>query len=260
MRKLLIIGIGAGNPEHMTVQAINALNRCGVLLVPTKGDEKAFLADMRRDICDRFVTNPSSRIIEFAVPKRRTDGAYDHGVRDWHRAIAAIYEDLLIQETGESETVGLLVWGDPSLYDSTIRIVEHVRENGRVPFEFDIVPGITSVQALCAAHRIPLNRIGHPVEITTGRRLAAGDAAPDKDTVIMLDGIQAYKTVADPSAEIFWGAYLGTCLEITLSGRLGDIAGEISETRARARSRNGWIMDTYLIRHPANPDDEGAEP
>ncbi|MGH6808590.1 MAG: SAM-dependent methyltransferase, partial [Ensifer adhaerens] len=35
MRKLLIIGIGSGNPEHMTVQAINALNRADVLFIPT---------------------------------------------------------------------------------------------------------------------------------------------------------------------------------------------------------------------------------
>lgn len=258
MRKLLIVGIGAGNPEHITVQAINALNRCDVLLVPTKGDEKAFLANMRLEICDRFVTNPKSRIVEYAVPKRQTDGAYDSGVRDWHRAIAAIYEDLLLTSVGEAETIGLLVWGDPSLYDSTIRIVEHVRENGRVPFEFEIIPGITSVQALCATHRIPLNRIGHPVEITTGRRLAAGDDGPDKDKVIMLDGIQAYKTIENPDAEIFWGAYLGTDLEITLSGRLGDIASKITETREHARGQNGWIMDTYLIRYPASADDEGA--
>ena len=27
MKTLLLIGIGAGNPEHITVQAINALNR-----------------------------------------------------------------------------------------------------------------------------------------------------------------------------------------------------------------------------------------
>lgn len=260
MRKLLIIGIGAGNPEHITVQAVNALNRCDVLLIPTKGGEKAFLADMRRDICARFVTNPNSRIVEYAVPKRRTDGAYDSGVLDWHRAISAIYEALLLDDIGENETAGLLVWGDPSLYDSTIRIIEHVRANGRVPFEFDIIPGITSIQALCAAHRIPLNRIGQPVEITTGRRLSEGAPGTGKDAVIMLDGLQAYNSVAEPDAEIFWGAYLGTKMEITLSGRLSDMAGTITETRERARSENGWIMDTYLIRYPSKAGDEGAEP
>ncbi len=50
LRKILVIGIGAGNPEHMTVQAIKALNRADVLLIPTKGMEKAYLAEVRREI------------------------------------------------------------------------------------------------------------------------------------------------------------------------------------------------------------------
>jgi precorrin-6A synthase len=259
LRKLLVVGIGAGNPEHVTVQAVNALNKADVLLIPLKGEEKAFLADMRREICERFVTNPSCRIVEYAVPRRSTDGRYDDGVQDWHQAIARIYEDILLHKVAENETVGLLVWGDPSLYDSTIRIIEHVRANGRVALDFEVIPGITSIQALCASQRIPLNRIGLPVKITTGRRLAESWPEGAGDVVVMLDGIEAYRTVDDPDAEIFWGAYLGTELEITLSGRLSDMVETIGETRRRAREKNGWIMDTYLIRR-GNGRDDAEEP
>jgi precorrin-6A synthase len=250
LRTLLVVGIGAGNPEHMTVQAINALNRADVLLIPTKGEEKAFLADMRRDICDRFVTNPKTRILEYTVPMRSADGGYEGGVNDWHHAIARIYENLLVSEVGEDETVGLLVWGDPMLYDSTLRIVDHVRAGGRVAFDLEVIPGITSIQALCASHRIALNRIGLPVQVTTGRRLSEGWPEAASDVVVMLDGVQAYRTVEAADAHIYWGAYLGTELEITLSGPLSELAGTITETRQRARAENGWIMDTYLIRRP----------
>ncbi|MCF3640686.1 precorrin-6A synthase (deacetylating) [Rhizobium sp. TRM95111] len=242
----------------MTVQAIDALNACDVLFIPLKGEEKAFLADLRRAICDRFIRGASPRLLEFAVPKRRDDGDYGAGVTDWHRAIAAIYEDMLLGEVGADETVGLLVWGDPMLYDSTIRIVEHVRDRGRVAFDYDVIPGITSLQALCASHRIPLNRIGLPVEITTGRRLSEGWPPGTHDVAVMLDGVQAFETVNDPDAIIHWGAYLGTPMEITLSGPLSDIAGTISETRKAARAEHGWVMDTYLIRRPVEAA-EGAE-
>lgn len=257
MRTIQVIGIGAGNPEHMTVQAINALNRSDVLLIPTKGDEKAFLADARRDICDRFLTNPACRILDYTVPVRRADGSYEDGVHDWHRAIAAIYERTLLNAVGEDETLGLLVWGDPMLYDSTLRIIDHVRDAGRVAFETDVIPGITSVQALCASHGIALNRIGLPVEITTGRRLAEGWPDSSRDALVMLDGVQAFRTVADPEVDIWWGAYLGTPHEILLSGRLADIAETISETRRTAREKHGWIMDTYLIRRPVTEAEEG---
>jgi precorrin-6A synthase len=257
LRTIRVIGIGAGNPEHMTVQAINALNRSDVLLIPTKGDEKAFLADARRDICDRFLTNPACRVLDYAVPVRRADGSYEDGVNDWHRAIAAIYERTLLNAVGEDETLGLLVWGDPMLYDSTLRIIDHVRTAGRVAFDMEVIPGITSVQALCASHGIALNRIGLPVEITTGRRLAEGWPDSSRDALVMLDGVQAFRTVTDPEAEIWWGAYLGTPHEILLSGRLAEMAETISETRRTARKKHGWIMDTYLIRRPATEAEEG---
>jgi precorrin-6A synthase len=257
LRTIRVIGIGAGNPEHMTVQAINALNRSDVLLIPTKGDEKAFLADARRDICDRFLTNPACRVLDYAVPVRRADGSYEDGVNDWHRAIAAIYERTLLNAVGEDETLGLLVWGDPMLYDSTLRIIDHVRTAGRVAFDMEVIPGITSVQALCASHGIALNRIGLPVEITTGRRLAEGWPESSRDALVMLDGVQAFRTVTDPGADIWWGAYLGTPHEILLSGRLAEMAETISETRRTAREKHGWIMDTYLIRRPATEAEEG---
>jgi precorrin-6A synthase len=256
MRKIRVIGIGAGNPEHLTIQAVNALNSCDVLFVPTKGAEKEFLAELRHEICDRFITAHQPRYVHYSVPDRSAESGYQQGVGDWHKAIAGIYEDLLINQVGEDETVGLLVWGDPMLFDSTLRILGHVQANGRVAFDHDVIPGITSLQALCAGHKIPLNRIGMPVEITTGRRLSQGWPAGVDDIAVMLDGRLAYEAVSDPDVVIYWGAYLGTPMEIRLSGRLADIGPEISRVRAEARAEHGWIMDTYLLRRPSDePDD-----
>ena len=40
MRRLNVIGIGAGDPEYLTVQAINALNRTDVFFFTDKGDDE----------------------------------------------------------------------------------------------------------------------------------------------------------------------------------------------------------------------------
>ena len=239
MKTILIVGIGTGNPEHLTVQAINALNRADVLFIPDKGAGKADLADLRRDIVARYVTNPASRTVEYAVPKRdAANPDYGAGVDDWHAALARRFGALL-EQVPENGACAFLVWGDPGLYDSTIRIVDQLRADHAV----EIIPGITSIQALTAAHGIALNRIGEPVHITTGRKLGeVGD-----DTIVMLDGQTAFMA-ADPDLDIFWGAYLGTPDEITIAGRLGDIRDQIAETRKAARERHGWIMDTYLLR------------
>jgi precorrin-6A synthase len=239
MKTILIVGIGTGNPEHLTVQAINALNRADVLFIPDKGEGKADLAELRRDIVARYVTNPASRTVEYGVPKRdAANPDYGAGVDDWHAALALRFEALL-SDVPEGGACAFLVWGDPGLYDSTIRIIERLRSR----FAVEIIPGITSIQALTAAHGIALNRIGEPVHITTGRRLGQ----VHDDTVVMLDGQTAFLT-ADPDLDIFWGAYLGTPDQITIAGRLGNVRDEIVATRKAAREQHGWIMDTYLLR------------
>ena len=139
-----------------------------------------------------------------------------------------------------------LVWGDPSLYDSTLRIVDQVAAMKTVTFELDVIPGITSVQALAARHKIALNRIGGPIHITTGRLLVHG--MPADNVVVMLDGDCAFKNVKAPGVDIYWGAYVGTADEILVSGKLQERGLEIEKIRSDARARHGWIMDTYLLR------------
>jgi precorrin-6A synthase len=256
MRHLLIVGIGSGNPEHMTMQAIGALNRADVLFVPTKGEAKAELADVRREIIARYVTNPATRTVDYAVPVRRTaDRSYGESVDGWHAAITAIFEQLFLTELPEDGTGAFLVWGDPMLYDSTIRIIERVKAAGGVEFDYSVIPGITSLQALCASHRIPLNLVGKPVEITTGRRLKGTFPDHSETVAVMLDGQQAFAEIEDPDAMIYWGAYLGTADEIVISGPLADKKQEILEARARERQRHGWIMDIYLLRRGEDFDD-----
>lgn len=256
MRHILVIGIGTGNPEHITVQAINALNRADVLFVPTKGAKKVDLAEVRREIIARYVTRPDSRTVEFALPVRQVEGrSYVQGVDEWHAAITDTYVGLFLDELPEEATGALLVWGDPMLYDSTLRILERVKATGKVAFDMTVIPGITSIQALCAAHQIPLNLVGKPVEITTGRRLAETFPHRTETAVVMLDGEQAFRNVTDPDAHIYWGAYLGTDEEVVISGVATEVSDEILTTRAALREKNGWIMDIYLMQKGRDFDD-----
>lgn len=249
MRRIRIIGIGAGNPEHVTIQAVRALNSVDVVFVPDKGAEKSALRELREEICRRYIEHGNWRSVPLIVPKRAAAGDdYRGSVDDWHAALAEGYQQLFREELGEDQTGALLVWGDPSLYDSTLRIIEAVRARG-LEFDYDVIPGITSVQALAAAHRLVLNRIGEPVTITTGRKLAeTGFRDEAGSTVVMLDGEQAFAKIDPAGVDIWWGAYLGAPQEILTSGPLAEASDEILRTREAARAQNGWIMDTYLLR------------
>ncbi|AQA20788.1 precorrin-6A synthase [Rhodococcus sp. MTM3W5.2] len=245
MRELLVIGIGAGDPDQVTVQAIKAMNRAEVFFVIGKGAEKQDLVDLRTGILDEHMRG-DYRIVDIVDPPRdRTPADYGTVVDDWHDRRAAIFEERF----GAVEGVGaILVWGDPSLYDSTLRIVERVLARGIETFEYSVIPGVTSVQSLAAQHRIVLNRIGEPVHITTGRRLRDGLPEGVRDAVVMLDADCSFTEVPGDDVQIWWGAYLGTGDEVLISGNLREVEAEIIRVRAELRERKGWIMDTYLLR------------
>ncbi|SMX34834.1 precorrin-6A synthase (deacetylating) [Actibacterium lipolyticum] len=248
MIELLLVGIGTGNPQHLTLQAIQALNSADLILIPRKGENKSDLVELRRAICADVLTNPTTRIHDFDLPKRDAENPdYRGGVDDWHDEIAAVWSNEIKTQLGKTGRVAFLVWGDPSLYDSTLRIAERVKTV--MPLRVTMIPGMTSIQALTAGHAIPLNEIGAPVTITTGRRLRDGGWPASVDTlVIMLDGTCAFQTLPPEGITIWWSAYAGMAEEITLSGPLSEISETILDTRAKARAKHGWLMDIYMLR------------
>ena len=249
MRKLLIIGIGAGDPDYMTIQAIKALNQVDVFFVVEKGREKDALARLRREICDRFIDGRTYRMVAIQDPERdRTATAYRAAVDDWRWRRAEAYEAALLDHLGDDECGAFLVWGDPAIYDSTLAIVEEIVARGALTFEYEVIPGISSVQALAAKHKVALNRVGEPIQITTGRRLAQMSPDDVENVVVMLDAECAFKAVAGDEIDVYWGAYVGTDDEILIAGPLPEVMHEIERVRREARERIGWIMDTYLLR------------
>jgi precorrin-6A synthase len=253
MKRILIIGIGAGDPDYITMQAVKALNRVDVFFLMDKGPAKHKLRALREELCRRHIEGRPYRFVEAPSPPRDTAAAdYRAAVDDLNREKQAVLERMIGSEMADGETAGILVWGDPMLYDSTIRNIEAIAPGGRHAIEYEVIPGITAVQALAARHKIPLNRIAEPVALTTGRRLAEGFPPGIDSAVVLLDGEDTYRRFADPKVhgdmEIYWGAYLGTPDEILIKGKISEVAEEIHRRRSAARQARGWIMDTYLMR------------
>jgi precorrin-6A synthase len=243
MRRIHVIGIGAGDPGYLTAQAVSALNEAQVFFVMDKGGQKADLVAMRREICARVIEDAAGyRFVELADPPRDRDGDYRGAVTQWHAARARLWADAIAAELTHDGVGAFLAWGDPALYDSTLRILDVVAEH--VEIDYDVIPGITAIQALTARHRIPLNEIGEPVLITPGRMLC-GDFRGT--VVVMLDGDCAFRR-CPPATRIWWGAYLGTERELLAAGTVGDVGDQIVSLRTAARGRHGWVMDTYLLR------------
>jgi precorrin-6A synthase len=148
----------------------------------------------------------------------------------------------------DKRTGAFLVWGDPALYDSTLRILETIKSSAMVDFEYEVIPGISSIQVLAARHKIALNTVGEPVLVTTGRKLAQSFPAGQASIAVFLDNGDGLRSLAGRKADIYWGAYLGTDDEVLVAGPIDDVLDRILQLRAERRRSKGWIFDVYLVR------------
>src|SRR5215203_1316849 len=155
MRTILVIGIGMGHPDQVTVQAMDAMRRVDVFFVVDKATNRApdgeadALVRARVELCERHLVEGSYRIVTVEDPPRQRAGNhYRDAVESWHAARAERFERAIADELGPDGCGGILVWGDPSLYDSTLRILDLVADRGGAQFAVEVVPGISSVQVL----------------------------------------------------------------------------------------------------------------
>ncbi|WP_435108480.1 precorrin-6A synthase (deacetylating) [Nocardiopsis synnemataformans] len=240
--RVRILGIGMG-PRHLTPEVADALRGCDYAVAARKRGDDGLLA-LRLAVCEAH----GVPLVAVPDPERDRDDPADYAaaVAAWHEARVAAYERVLGERGG---TAAFLVWGDPSLYDSTLRIVERVAARGIVAVEYDVLPGVSAPQLLAARHRIVLHEVGRPVHVTPARRLGEAVAAGQDNIVVMLGGEPAFGGLEGWT--LWWGANLGTDTEELVAGRVGEVLPAIAAARARARERAGWVMDVALLRRTA---------
>jgi precorrin-6A synthase len=260
-RRIRVIGIGSGGLDQLTVEAVQAMNAVDFFVVtdkvkrdgspgggagPRAAEGTDPLVSARAELVARHLDH-EPQVVTITDPERdRRPADYDAAVSDWHEARADAWEQALLENDGDA---GFLVWGDPAFYDSTIRVIGRVLERGRVEAEIVVVPGISSLQMLAARHRIVLHDVGHPVHVTTGRRLQeAVDAGQDNIVVMLNRSLEPLGALG--AWQIWWGANLGTPSEELVSGRVGEVLPAIETARTDAKDRAGWVMDVYLLRRP----------
>ncbi|MEI5675546.1 MULTISPECIES: precorrin-6A synthase (deacetylating) [unclassified Nocardioides] len=236
-RTLRVVGFGMG-PQHVTPEAAAALAASSYVVAFRKSDEDP-LVDVRAAVCRAYGDLP---FVVVRDPERDRDPAdYAGAVRDWHAARVAALRDVVASRAGDP---AILVWGDPSLYDSTLRLT------AALDLPVEVVPGIGAPSLLAARHGIVLHEVGRPVHVTTARRLADDVAAGQRNCVVMLtSGVDHLDGLDDWS--IWWGANLGAPGERLVAGRVGTVRSSLVAARDAARAVDGWVMDVCLLRGPA---------
>ncbi len=257
MKKIYLIGIGPGNPDYLTIQAIETMKEVDVFFILEKGERKGFeeFIKIRKEILEKYLDSGTYRVVNAKIPERKKKGkSYREGVKTWRQQKAEVITELIKDKMKENEIGAFLIWGDPCLYDGHLEILQHILREGSVDFEYKLIPGISSIQVLAARHKIPLNRIGESIVITTGRRLKKYTPAEIVNTVVLLDSYSTFRHFRDSDIDIYWGGYLGSRDEILFSGKLRRVVEDLKKIRSEARERKGWLMDTYILRQPGGDE------
>ena len=141
--KLFCIGCGPGDPELLTIKALNLIKEAEVIFVPTSKSDKPSIA---LSIVSKYI-NKSTKIINLVFPMVKDKNSLKEY---WKKNTIEISE---MVRTGK-KTLYLTV-GDPSLYSTWIYIHRELKTNHQ-DIEVEIIPGITSIFAFAAESKISL--------------------------------------------------------------------------------------------------------
>ncbi len=141
--KLFCVGCGPGDPELLTIKALNLIKDADVIFVPTSKSDKPSIA---LSIVAKYI-NKSTKIINLVFPMTKDKNSLKEY---WKKNTSEISE---MVRTGK-KTLYLTV-GDPSLYSTWIYIHRELKNNHK-DIEIEIIPGITSIFAFAAESKISL--------------------------------------------------------------------------------------------------------
>lgn len=141
--KLFCVGCGPGDPELLTIRALNLIKEADVIFVPTSKLNKPSIA---LSIVEKHLRK-TTEIINLVFPMiKDRDSLKEY----WKKNAFEIAQKVRFGK----KTVYLTV-GDPALYSTWIYIHRELKRDYQ-DIEIEIIPGITSIFAFAAEAKISL--------------------------------------------------------------------------------------------------------
>lgn len=141
--KLYCIGCGPGDPDLLTLKAINIIKNADIIYTPTAREGKPSVA---LSIVERFL-NKDTEIQQLVFPMIKD---FNKLKDNWKYNTKEITDSIRNGKRAVYLTVG-----DPSLYSTWIYIYREIT-NAHKDIEVEVIPGITSIFSFSAEIKTPI--------------------------------------------------------------------------------------------------------
>ena len=147
-RTLSGVGVGPGDPDHVTVKALRTLETADVILVPSTEARAGGVGRAEEIVCTHLPAKTAAiRRIPFSMAEHR--GVGQRRASAWEASATAIEAF----EAG-AKRVAFATVGDASVFSTFSYLCDLVSR--RIEVTIEVIPGITAMQAIAATSRTPL--------------------------------------------------------------------------------------------------------
>jgi len=143
-KKLYMVSLGPGDPELLTLKALNAFKECEVICVPTKSSDNSFTKSISYKIVSEAlnILNIQRKIVPVYSPMH-----FKH--EDWVKEA-----DTVLKSFKEHKVVCFVTLGDAGVYSSIYYLLDIIKEKNRNVYEScEVIAGVTSFSAASAKAR-----------------------------------------------------------------------------------------------------------
>ncbi|MGC9017453.1 MAG: precorrin-2 C(20)-methyltransferase [Caldimicrobium sp.] len=191
--KLYVVGVGPGDPELITLKALNILRKVSLIFFPTGGKETLALS-----IVEALIPLKEKTLVELYFPMKKNEDLSSH----WENLSQIIYKELTEKKEGVFITLG-----DPAFYSTFFYLKPYLEEK---EVSLEVIPGISSISALASKFAIPLGLNKEEVLVTNAENLLK---TPEKyvtfSTLVIMKCHKYIEALRDFAKKFKFSVYIG---------------------------------------------------
>lgn len=229
MSRLTAIGVGPGDPELLTVKAVNAIKAADSVMCPASAEDRPSIA---LSVIESLLDRSRQRIVKMTFPMTKDSDILQ---QTWKRNAAQMAE-----EVNGGRNVVYVTVGDPYLYSTWIYMHRELEQN-HPDMDITVIPGIVSMFTFASKVGVSIAEGAEKVAIIPScyELTSVKAMAQNSDVMVFLKDGRYFDQVIDilresgfPDDSLFAiGQDLGTEHEIVRRLTLGDVDRGVLTTK-----------------------------